>query len=263
MSHQWLRLWHDLPNDPKWIVIAKKSEQPISLVISVYLHMLINASKSKKRGTLEHWCDDDVAAALHVEPNAIERIRTHMNGKVLLGAYLTGWEARQPRREDGSAERAKAWRENNKENTERNRTQPNATERPDKDTDKEKRVAKATLPPTPLPDWLPVSEWGAFKEMRKGLRSPMTEKAEQLAIGQLDKLRHEGHDPKLVIEQSILRNWKSFYQLKGDDNAKRSFKSEGQRLAAKYRADAEHEEQSAASRDSESGLRITENIRQD
>jgi hypothetical protein len=63
---------------------------------------------------------------------------------------------------------------------------------------------------------LPVDTFMAFKEMRRGQRAPLTEKAEQLAIVQLDRLRADGFDPRLVIEQSILRGWKSFYKLKGD-----------------------------------------------
>ncbi|HZZ81637.1 MAG TPA: hypothetical protein VFE62_24255 [Gemmataceae bacterium] len=142
MTNQWLRLWHDMPTDPKWIVIAEKSEQPIALVIAVYVHMLVNASMSPQRGSLHHWCDEDVAAALRTQPNAIERIRTQMNGKVLVGQKLIGWEARQPAREDGSAERARAWREKKKHSanaTEHNRTQTNI----DKDTEYHSNDASA------------------------------------------------------------------------------------------------------------------------
>ncbi len=35
MANSWLRLWHDMPNDPKWRTIARKSEQSIALVSSV------------------------------------------------------------------------------------------------------------------------------------------------------------------------------------------------------------------------------------
>lgn len=85
-------------------------------------------------------------------------------------------------------------------------------------TNQKKEKKEKKEPPTPWPDWLPIDTFEAFREMRKGLRAPLTAKAEQLAIAQLDKLRAEGHDPKLVIEQSILRGWKAFYQLKGDDH---------------------------------------------
>ncbi|HHX9950424.1 TPA: hypothetical protein ACVTIP_002809 [Salmonella enterica] len=44
MANSWLRLWHDMPNDPKWRTIARKSSQRIGDVISVYLHVLVNVS---------------------------------------------------------------------------------------------------------------------------------------------------------------------------------------------------------------------------
>lgn len=80
-------------------------------------------------------------------------------------------------------------------------------------------VSKDTsLTPTPLPDWLPQDEWVAFKEMRKKIKSPMTSKAESLAINALDQLRREGCDPKQVINQSVLRGWKTFYKPKANSD---------------------------------------------
>lgn len=144
MTINWLRLWHDLPNDPKWAVIAAKSEQEISLVIATYIHMLVNASQSSERGILQNWCDEDVAISLRTHPNAIERIRTQMNGKVLDGKKLLGWDRRQPIREDGSAERARYWREKKKQASNANehfRTQTNT----DKDKEEDKKVSSSVV----------------------------------------------------------------------------------------------------------------------
>lgn len=125
----WVRLWSDMPTDPKWRVIARKAGRPISEVIAVFVHMMTNAgANASERGELENWSDEDIAASLDLETDAVEAIRSAMQGKTLDGVKLTGWEKRQPKREDGSAERAKAWRE-------RKRTQPNAEERPDTDSD--------------------------------------------------------------------------------------------------------------------------------
>jgi hypothetical protein len=98
--------------------------------------MLLNAGanaserseRDAERGRLTNWSDEDVAAALDVDPANITAIREAMQGKTLEGDKLTGWEKRQPKREDGSAERSKRWRE-------RKRTQPNAEKRPDTDSD--------------------------------------------------------------------------------------------------------------------------------
>ncbi|EEV0545208.1 phage replisome organizer, partial [Escherichia coli] len=50
MANAWLRLWHDMPNDPKWRTIARVSGQPIATVMAVYIHLLVSASRNVTRG---------------------------------------------------------------------------------------------------------------------------------------------------------------------------------------------------------------------
>lgn len=107
MSNHWLRLWHDMPNDPKWRTITRISGQPISLVQATYLHLLVDASRNVTRGhatvTLE-----DLASALDVTEDAIQSILDAMQGRVLDDMYLLGWEKRQPKREDAGNEQTGA-----------------------------------------------------------------------------------------------------------------------------------------------------------
>lgn len=110
----WLRLWHDMPTDPKWRTISKKSGQSISNIIAVYSMMLVCASKSDKRGTLENWNSEDVAAALDLETKDIDDIYKAMQSKVLDGDKLTGWEKRQPDDPTGY-QRVRRYRESQKE----------------------------------------------------------------------------------------------------------------------------------------------------
>lgn len=119
----WVRLWHDLPTDPKWRVVAKKSGRSIAEVIAVYVAMLTNAgANASERGVLFGWSDEDAAASLDLDTEHVTAIRDAMQGKTLDGDTLTGWDKRQSNREDGAAERSKRWRE-------RKRTQTNANER--------------------------------------------------------------------------------------------------------------------------------------
>jgi len=150
MATPWCRLWADLPNDPKWRTISKVSSQPISAVVAVYVHLLICASNANERGRTQGWSDEDVASALDLDTDQVKAICDAMQGRVLEGDQLSGWNKRQPAREDGAAERSKSWRNNKKqketEGSERNRTQPNADKRPevevevevDKNKDKKK-----------------------------------------------------------------------------------------------------------------------------
>jgi len=109
----WVRLWHDMPTDPKWRTIARKSGQPLPCVIALFNLIMVNASSNvDERGTLYNWNDDDAAAALDMEPEAVIAIIAAMQGKVLETNRLTGWEKRQPKREDdGAAARKAAQRE--------------------------------------------------------------------------------------------------------------------------------------------------------
>ena len=132
MANTWLRLWHDMPNDPKWRTIARASKQPISAVMAVYIHVLVCASNADERGRTQGLNNEDIASALDLEVEQVDAILSAMQGRVLDGDSVSGWEKRQPKREDGAAERAKAWREAKKNASERT---ANAEERPDKDKD--------------------------------------------------------------------------------------------------------------------------------
>jgi hypothetical protein len=78
------------------------------------------------------------------------------------------------------------------------------------------------IPPTPkkptLPDWIPISDWKDFCEFRAGTK--FTARAKQLTIAKLDKLRQQGHDPGLVLQQSIMHGWKGVFELKGTNHAR-------------------------------------------
>jgi hypothetical protein len=154
MANQWLRLWHDMPTDPKWRTIARASGQRIGDVMAVYLHLMVCGSMNDtERGRTQSFNAEDVASALDLETEQVASIAAAMQGRVLDGDTLTGWEKRQVQREDGSAERAKAWREAQK----RDGGNPNAGERNrtlDKDTEKdkeEKKKGKRVASRTPLP----------------------------------------------------------------------------------------------------------------
>jgi hypothetical protein len=69
---------------------------------------------------------------------------------------------------------------------------------------------------------VPEPNWQAFVEMRKKIRKPMTERAEELIRRELRKLAAEGHDPVEVLDQSIRNSWQDVYPLRKENrNGKR------------------------------------------
>lgn len=149
MSNQWLRLWHDLPTDPKWRTISRISKQPISLVISVYVTLLCDASQNVTRGHADVTAED-IASQLDVTDDEIHSILDAMQDRVLEGKKLKGWDKRQPKKEDqgsesgarSAAERKRAQREREKNNQEFecHDTSRNVTTDKDKDKDKKKEI---------------------------------------------------------------------------------------------------------------------------
>jgi len=56
-----------------------------------------------------------------------------------------------------------------------------------------------------------------YVEMRKKIKSPMTERAVQLAMGNLEKLSGGDNDTAIqILEQSIMNSWKGLFALKED-----------------------------------------------
>jgi len=156
MANQWLRLWHDMPTDPKWRTIARASGQPIALVQAVYLHLLVDASRNVTRGHATV-TQEDLASSLDVTEEAVGSVLAAMQGRVLEEMRLMGWEARQPKREDAGDDStgAKSAAQRKAEQRERDRLAAlEAAEQDchdasrnvtlDKDKDKIKKEAKAS-----------------------------------------------------------------------------------------------------------------------
>ena len=111
MAMDWVRWYHGTAADPKWRLVARKSGQRLTDVIAVWAMVLEAASEASERGTLEGFDPEVVAAALDLEPEAVDAILDAMQGRVLDGDRLSAWDKRNPKREDNSAERVRRYRE--------------------------------------------------------------------------------------------------------------------------------------------------------
>jgi len=143
MVENWLR-WHvGTGTDPKWKVVARRCRQPVHAVLAVWALMLECASQAADRGTLEGWDDEDAGAALDLTVEDVAAIREAMQGKVLDGGRLEAWSRRQPKREDNSADRVRAFRQRKRASpivTDGDVTQGNASETQRNARGEERRV---------------------------------------------------------------------------------------------------------------------------
>ena len=79
----------------------------------------------------------------------------------------------------------------------------------------DKPVIKPKATDVALPVWLPPEKWGAFIEMRKKQKKPMTDYAIKLMVDKLKKLRDAGHNIAELIDKSITNGWLDIYEPKG------------------------------------------------
>ena len=89
----WVRLWREMPHDPKFRAIAKKAGRPVSDVIAVFITMMTSADED---GCIGSWDADDTAAGLDLDTSIVIAIRDAMVGKVIEGNALMGWKKRRP-----------------------------------------------------------------------------------------------------------------------------------------------------------------------
>lgn len=261
MSNQWLRLWHDMPCDPKWRTIARVSGQRIGDVMAVFMHLLVTASNATERGRTQSFNAEDVANALDIETKQVEQIVAAMQGRVLDGDVVKGWSKRQPEREDGAAERAKAWREKkNAEKlalqeaanaSERTQTQVNADERTrtqeeiqirvDKKKEEEKKEARKRAAPPECPDGVDFLVWSDWLTLRKAKKAPVTQTVIDGAASEASKAGMTLNQFLVVWcrrgSQGLEASW-----LRPDERAKgvvaESFRERDARLAAERVAQA-------------------------
>lgn len=194
----WCRLWNETADDPKWRLIARKVGCRTGDVLSVFMRMMTCASAARKRGFLEGWDDEVQASALDFEPELVAAIRDAMQGRVLDGDRLTGWEKRQPKREreDDSADRVRRHRQQPKGGGNANDddvTPRNANDSHETPPEEIREEKKEESPPTPsegesVSDDEPKDKiahhfqtwWQQFPRYRRGARGPTEKKYRSL-----------------------------------------------------------------------------------
>ena len=67
-----------------------------------------------------------------------------------------------------------------------------------------------------------ISALKDFEEMRKKIKSPMTDRAKVSLVNKLNKLAGDDEELKIqILDEAILHNWKSVYPLKENDDGSR------------------------------------------
>lgn len=161
----WLRLWHGTVSDNKFLWVERKSRARFGDVMTVWLALLEEASQADDRGDVSGFDAESFDFRLGDEEGLTLRILQAMAAKGLIGEdmRLSGWDRRQPIREDSgnpetgalsSTERSRLHRQRRKAQSEAE-TQRDATQCNDAQRDATHATARVDesrgeeIPPTP------------------------------------------------------------------------------------------------------------------
>lgn len=137
MSNDWFRSWHGAPTDNKWLVIGRKAGVSPGVVSAVVWALLDHASQVSERGSVADFDVETYAAFSGFDEDQIRAVIDALKDKGVIGpdGGFRNWSKRQPKREDNSTERSRAFREKQKQNEretnaeKHDATQCNATQR--------------------------------------------------------------------------------------------------------------------------------------
>ena len=109
----WFRSWHGAPTDNKWLLIAKRAGVTPMMVSAVFWALLDYASQQEERGSIAGFDVETYSLWAGVEESDILNVLDAMRAKGIItdGDTLAAWDKRQPKREDGSAERVRRHRD--------------------------------------------------------------------------------------------------------------------------------------------------------
>lgn len=65
-----------------------------------------------------------------------------------------------------------------------------------------------------LPEWIPTEAWDGYVAMRKKQRKPMTDRARDLKVAELQRFRDEGYDIGAILDKSTANSWTDIYPPK-------------------------------------------------
>lgn len=120
-KYVWLRWYHGAVSDDKWPLIARRTGQPIAVIVAVWVALLECASQAEERGSVADFDAESMDALLQVDDGACQAIYDALSGGKrprIAADKIVNWERRQPV-DEGATERKRLQREREKLEAER------------------------------------------------------------------------------------------------------------------------------------------------
>jgi hypothetical protein len=74
--------------------------------------------------------------------------------------------------------------------------------------------------PISIPEWIDRETWQDFISMRKSKKTDNTPRALSMILKRLTQFREGGHDPNVILENSVMNGWKGVFEPKGKPQSK-------------------------------------------
>lgn len=118
----WFRSHHGAPTDAKFPMLAKRAGVAVHEVAFVWWALLDFASQNDPRGSVTDFDPEALACFSGLDESKIKAIVGVCREKGMIDQddMLSAWQRRQPKREDDSSERVRAFRERKKAETQGN-----------------------------------------------------------------------------------------------------------------------------------------------
>ena len=111
MNAHWFRSHHGAPTDPKWLIIAKRSETQPIVTVGIWWSLLDYASQNEDRGSIAGYDSEAIAEFYSIDHATMLRVLDVLRERGMINDdRLTNWDKRQPKREDDSTERVRRHR---------------------------------------------------------------------------------------------------------------------------------------------------------
>jgi hypothetical protein len=145
----WFRSYHGAPTDAKYLMLAKRAGVAAHEVAFVWWAFLDYASQNEPRGSIKGFDPEALACFSGLDESKIRAIEGVCREKGMIDQddMLSAWQRRQPKREDDSSGRVRAFRERQKGETQGNAPVTQCNDRTEQNREEQKEEGAEAPPP--------------------------------------------------------------------------------------------------------------------
>jgi len=215
MANSWFRMYAEIRRDPK----VRTMPETFQLKL-IWLFTL------RCDGPTENLTREQLCYGLECDETFLETLHETFVKRGFIDEDWTicNWNKRQYV-SDSSTPRVKKYRQKQgvkQDETFQKRYMKHAETQNETDQNRTEHKPIARKCSISLPEWIPKNIWFDYEDMRKKKRAPMTDPIRFRIVQRLGEFKEQGHDPVLILEESIRKSWTDVFKPTGGSNGKSS-----------------------------------------